>query len=295
MPINRRRAPSSQISRAKKLGGHSTEDEYAQLIGGTTIPGSRKQDVTARDSSLHSVKSLKKWQIFSYRHETIAKSVYLNILQPCLDAIESDRDKYVADREKCIGYKETFIKQHTREKAKQLTNEDVIRAVGANTYIESKIRLSQTTAAVCSALRDKSFLRNFLGEAMFDNDGVTFFVAHDSTYKKDHVFKVFHRDDVLDILTAQFSPSVSTAGRTPEDFNVGGQKTLLRGLGSRNREKNIVEIEVRNDGPQHFRELQFNMHSRDVLSLLLGGDCPLPSKQFCKGVMLYGKAVDSSF
>ena len=64
MPINRRRAASSEISSEKKLGGHRNEDEFASLIGGGVIKGTQKGDVEDKDGLLYSVKSGKKWQIF---------------------------------------------------------------------------------------------------------------------------------------------------------------------------------------------------------------------------------------
>ena len=62
--INRRRAPSSEISSQKKRSGHQTEIEYAELINGEVIKGTQKGDVKDRNGNLYSVKSGKKWQVF---------------------------------------------------------------------------------------------------------------------------------------------------------------------------------------------------------------------------------------
>ena len=63
MTINRRRAPSSQISSEKKISGHSREYEFSELIEGSVISGTQKGDVK-KNNDLFSVKGGKKWQIF---------------------------------------------------------------------------------------------------------------------------------------------------------------------------------------------------------------------------------------
>lgn len=293
MEINRRRAASSQVSRDKKLGGHLREREYADLINATRILGTAKGDVKDTQSRLHSVKSGRKWQVFLYGYKTIAASNYLDVLQPCLDAFTPQPEQYFEDRKECIAFKEQFVRQHGKEKAKQLTNDAVVTSVGKNTYIQSKDRLALATLDVCEALRDRKFLRNFLGEAMFKNAEVTYLAVKDSTYKKDQLFKVFHRDDVLDILSAKLVPSVSKAGRVPEDYNVEGQKTLLRYMTRTDTLKNIVEIEVRNDSAVHYRQVRFNMYSKDTLHLLLASESSLPMNKHGNHVLVYGQAIES--
>ena len=71
MEINRRRSPSPQISRSKKLGGHKKEKEYANLIKGEIILGTKKGDVKDQEGKLHSVKSGKKWQLCLYSKKRI--------------------------------------------------------------------------------------------------------------------------------------------------------------------------------------------------------------------------------
>lgn len=293
MKINRRRAASSKVSRDKKLGGHLREKEYADLIGARRIPGTNKGDVMDTQSRLHSVKSGKKWQVFLYGYKTIAASNYLNVLQPCLDAFTPGPEQYFKDRTKCIALKERFVKKHGKEKAKQLRNDVVIRSLGTNVYIQSKEQLALATLDVREALSDKSFLRNFLGEAMFKDAEVTYLAVKDSTYKKDQLFKVFHRDDVLDILSAKLLPSVSKAGRVPEDYNVEGQKTLLRYMTRTDTLKNIVEIEVRNDSAVHYRQVRFNMYSKDILHLLLASESSATMNKHGNRVLVYGRAIES--
>ena len=291
MQINRRRAPSTEISRAKKLGGHAQETQYAELIGGSTIRGTRKGDVQDKHGNLHSVKSGRKWQIFLYGYNRISSSQHLSILQSCLDAFTIDAAKYFEDRTECIALKEAHIQQHGRAKALRLTNDAVESALKNNEYIRSKNKLSIATHSVCKALHDKTFLRQFLGEALFNNTEVSFLALKDSTYKQDELFKVFSRDDVLDILTSRLFPSLSKAGHVPEDYNVPGQKTLFCYKTTAGVTKNIVEIEIRNDSNVHYRQVRFNMYSKDTLSILLESSPRLPSSQLCNGVVVFGKAI----
>jgi len=292
MVINRRRAPTREISREKKLSGHLREGDYATLIDGETISGTQKGDVKDKKGNLYSVKSGKKWQVFLYGHKRISNSQYLKVLQPCIEAFTEDVNQYFEDRIKCIAYKEAYLAEHGRIKAKLLSNEELSNALGPNVYVESKNRLALTTLNVSNALQDKVFLHNFLDEALFNKKEVQFLAVKDSTFKKDELFKVFAREEALKILTNKLFPETSGAGRVLVDFNVPGQKTLLRYKKTDFKNKNIVEIEIRNDRDEKYRHVRFNMLSKDALSLLLEGTQTTPFKELCNGVLVYGEAIE---
>ena len=293
MTINRRRAASSAISSAKKTGGHKNEEIYASLIEGAVIKGTQKGDVKDKIDFQYSVKSGKKWQVFLYGHDRIASSKYLKILQPSLEAFPENSEIYFRDRIRCIEFKEAYVKKHGREAAKLLPNRDVMEALGSNEYINSKSRLAKATSEACSKLEDKSFLRKFLAEALFNNDEVTYLAVRDSTYKKDNVFKTFEREDVLDIFSNSLFPATSKAGHVPEDLNVSGQKTLLRYAQDDKVLKNIVEIEIRNDSDIHYRQVRFNMYSKDALFLLIEGLHGSTVSSPIKGLSYFGRANKS--
>jgi len=286
--INRRRAPSSEISSEKKLSGHLREGQYAELIEGKTISGTGKGDVIDKNGNLHSVKSGKKWQVFLYSHNRISESRYLNIFKPCLEAFPENYEQYLADRERCIEYKEKYVQDYGRDAAKHLPNADVVKHISPNVYIESKERLARTTSMVCDALQDKDLLRNVLDEALFNLEEVAYLAIKDSTYNDDGLFKVFSQKDVLDTLSDRFHPAVSEAGRVPEDYNVAGQKTLLCYKKPNGRYKNIVEVEIRNDSNKHYRQVRFNMYSKDTLYLLLNRPQDIVNKE---GLAMYGPAI----
>ena len=291
MTINRRRAPSSLISRTKKLDGHANEDDFADLIGGETLGGTQKSDVRDSNGYLHSVKSGKKWQVFLYGYDRISKSKSLKILKPCLDAFSTNPEEYFTDRIKCIEFKENYVSKYGRAKAKLLSNQEVSKALGKNLYIQSKEDLAKSTSLVCNALQDKMFLREFLMEALFNNKEVDFLAIRDDTFLKDRKFRIFAREEVIEILSQKLEPSVSQAGKVPEDYNVASQKTLLCYKKENGKNKNIVEIEIRNDSSTHYRQVRFNMYSRDTLYLLLKELEKKPSKAINKSVIAYGKAL----
>ena len=53
--INRRRAPSSQLSSEKKLGGHKREEIFANIIGAEVKKGIQKTDVEDQLGNKNSV------------------------------------------------------------------------------------------------------------------------------------------------------------------------------------------------------------------------------------------------
>lgn len=290
MTINRRRAPSSLVSSTKKLAGHANEVEFASFINGITMAGTGKTDVVDNSGLRYSVKSGKKWQIFLYSYDRINSSKTLRILKPCLDAFPEDYEKYRKDRELCIEFKEDYIRKNGRLKASNLGNEEVHKKLGSNSYIEAKLRLALETVKIKNILSDVNTRKKFLDEAIFNEEEVNFLSIKDEILLSDKKFKVFSKGDVLSILSGSIFPEVSQAGRVSEDFNVSGQKTLFCYMNN-GKPKNIVEIEIRNDSQTHYRQVRFNMYSKDTLKLLYKGTQDLEFKDLHQKVRYFGKAV----
>jgi hypothetical protein len=288
MTINRRRAPSSKISSEKKKDGHKNEVIFASLIKGEVIKGTQKGDVKDSFNNSYSVKGGKKWQIFLYTRKRIKESIYLNILQPCIDSFPNDYEKYLKDRVTCISFKEKYISENGREAGKLLSNEKVIKKLGENVYFSSKVLLNKNNIIISKKLLDKEVLKNFYNEALFNNNEVKFLTIKDNRIKDRNVFKIFTKDDVLNILTEKTFPQISKAGRVPEDLNIEGQKILLCYKKDNGIFKNIVEIEVRNESEDKYRLLRFNMYSKDALDLLE----KLPKKLINNSIITYGDAND---
>ena len=96
---------------------------------------------------------------------------------------------------------------------------------------------------------------------------------------------------MLETLCSEITPAISKAGNVPQDYNVPGQKTLLRYMKDDGKTKNIAEIEVRTDSVSKYRSIRFNMYSRDVLYLLLGRNNNLSSKKIAENVIAYEDAI----
>ena len=73
--------------------------------------------------------------------------------------------------------------------------------------------------------------------------------------------------------------------------NVEGQKILLRYRKNDGKIKNIVEIEIRNDSATHYRQVRFNMYSKDALYLLLFNVNKSSYKSYNDAIYTYYKAI----
>lgn len=292
MTINRRRAPSSKISSEKKISGHNTESVFAEYINGEVVKGTQKQDVVDRYGNKFSVKSGKKWQVFLYGYERILQSNYLNILAPCINAFPENPQDYFRDRIKCIEFKEDYIKKYGRNKAKELKNEEVSKKLGKNLYIESKQELASATEQVLLKLVNKSIIENFLSEALFNTKDVDYLAVQPSDQNIKNIFHVFEKEEVLKKMSARLFPELSKAGNVPEDFNVPKQKLLFKYMITDDKSKNIIEIEIRNDSEIHYRQVRFNMYSKDALSILIDNTKKNSGKPARNNLFLYGKAAE---
>ena len=292
MGINRRRAPSSDVSREKKLSGHKVESIVAELIGGEVVKGIKKADFIDTNNNVYSIKSGKKWQIFLYSNDRIANSKYLKILKLCLDAFPNDYKSYLKDRETCISFKENYKREHGNEEAKLLSNKTLKSILGQNSYMDSKKNLREATPIVVSFLNDKENLKNFLNEAIFNIDEVSFLIIQDNTFRKDKCFHVFSKETVLKILCREIFGNISSAGSTPIDYNVPGQKVIFQYFKNDGKSKNIIEIEVRNDSESKYKSIRFNMYSQDTLFLLIEKNKDIERKQIHENLIAYDNAID---
>lgn len=292
MEINRRRAPSSEISREKKLSGHKVESLVAELIGGDVIKGTNKADFIDKNNNVYSIKSGKKWQIFLYSNDRIANSKHLKILKLCLDSFPNDYSSYLEDRTTCISYKENYQREYGNEKAKLLSNETLKSILGDNSYMDSKKKLREATPIVVDFLNDKVNMKNFLSEAIFNIDEASFLIIQDNTYRKDNCLHVFSKKTVLNTLCREIYGKTSTAGKVAIDYNVPGQKVIFQYLKDDGKPKNIIEIEVRNDSESKYKSIRFNMYSQDTLFLLIEKNIDISRKQIHENLIAYENAID---
>jgi hypothetical protein len=266
-----------EASRYKKAG-HSNEDDFGLVFGGTKdgLPAQGKTDWIDPEGNRYSIKSgldkktrtwAKHWQIFLYglprlkSDEDFMKSPEGAMLRRMLESFPDDSTGYFADKlvaKALLNDIPKSIKGETRlnEFRKRL-------AQRSNHYFDSKNRLQRVTAELAALLSQKSARVSFFSKAFFNNDEVQFLAISEGDK-----FVVYSREDVVEILAEHLLPSVSSAGARPDDLNVQGQKVVFKLDG-----KNIAELEVRNE-QSHYREIRFNGKVQKIASLIRSKTSP---------------------
>ena len=122
-------------------------------------------------------------------------------------------------------------------------------------------------------MQDKIRLKSFLNKSIF-NDGEVDYL----TVKHENVFHVFYNKNIIDTLGDNLEVYNSKA-RKIHDFS--DQKVVLKYQG-----KNLGELEVRNSGANHYREMLFVMNKLKVLELLF--EKISFEEKFNQSVWLYG-------
>lgn len=139
----------------------------------------------------------------------------------------------------------------------------------------SKEKLRPHMVALADKLKEEIRLRAFLNKALFNGGEVGYL-----TIKHDNMFHVFYYKDVILNMSKKLEVCNSRAissGQIPE------QKVLLR-----YNNKNLGEIEMRNDSLVHYREIRFNMIKPRVMKFLFE-NIPL-TKKYNNSVLIYGGA-----
>lgn len=261
------RGSSSAQASAYKKQGHADEVAFSKLIGGhvQTEDHTGKTDVIGPDSKTYTVKGAqKKWQIFLYGYERLrTDDDFKNmdgigqLFLDSLDCFPAEYDTYLQDKTACKQILAEYVRKNPGEKA--LKNEEKLAEIipESNVYFSSKLKLKEVTGSLKQKLLNDTNLRVFLDKAIFNLAEVDRIAI-----KKKAIFLVFEKDDVLDILSESFRVENSSAGNRRTDLNVDGQKILMT------YDTNVVEIEIRNDSPVHYRQLRFNMLKDKALALL---------------------------
>lgn len=139
----------------------------------------------------------------------------------------------------------------------------------------SKERLRTPMRELKDRFQRKALLRAFLRKAIFNGGEVDYLtVAHDDQ------FHIFLNDDVISAMGEHFTVanSSSVGGNPPE------QKVLFR-----YNNRNVGELEMRNESPQHYQEVRFNMNKRPAVELLL--TTARQHRNFADNVIVYDNAI----
>ena len=266
------RGSSPEHASQYKKAGHSNEDDFGVIFGGTNenLPPQGKTDWIDSDGNRYSIKSgldkktrtwAKHWQIFLYglprlkSDKDFVKSPEGLMLRRMLESFPEDATSYFADK---IVAKALLAKIPKTIKGESRLNEFRRKlAQKNNLYFDSKVRLQKITSDLSAALTDKSARVNFFSKAFFNNDEVQFLAISEG-----EKFVIYPRQVVVEILAEHLAPMISNAGTRPDDLNVPGQKVIFKLDG-----KNIAELEVRNE-LSHYREIRFNGKVQKIASLL---------------------------
>lgn len=264
-----RGSTGSDASHYKK-GGHTNEEAFAKLIGGSTdnLPPQGKTDVLGLDGVTYSVKGLnKKWQIFLYSPERILKDHGFKEL--------SRRGFDLSKMQRCFP-EDYRAYSKAKDAAKKIwremkSDQSGIRALdgglGENLYVRSKMCLSQANELLLGALKDKSTLGSFIKKAIFNGNEVQKLAIGGAGR-----YHVFESEEVVEFLSTALSPSLSGTGGHLDDISIPGQKIVFRNT------TNVMELEVRNDSEQKYRLLRLNMISPKATSLLVENSTEISSK-----------------
>jgi hypothetical protein len=244
---------TAEEARAGRARGHEKAKNFALLIGLSNDyqnDPAAKKDVIDSAGDSHSLKSgKKKWQIFLYSRTRVSTDPgfktfngFGKLLTALLDAFPDTYDAYVLDKK--------TAKDNLQVAQKKLAD----KLLSGTDYIEG-----------------------FFSKSMFNAGEVSYLTVFGEDDDKYHVF---HRDDVLKLLTKNLTVENSYA-RSPTQAD--GQKTLFKLNG-----KNFAELEVRNEA-RHYREIRFNMMAQMAYGLFKTID-DNPRKDFQGQVIVYGHA-----
>ena len=105
------RGSKSEHASGYKKKGHSDEEDFARIIGGTVKKGIQKTDVIGPDGTIYSVKGGGlRWQIFLYNSSNFRNNPWGdlgNLFQDCLDCFPTDYKIYEKDK---VSAKECIYK-----------------------------------------------------------------------------------------------------------------------------------------------------------------------------------------
>lgn len=138
-----------------------------------------------------------------------------------------------------------------------------------------KQELRKSMKELCEKFQEKRRVKTFLAKSLFNGNEVNYL-----TIKHNDTFHVFLNQDVVNALGQNLVVENSQARRpseTPE------QKVLFKYNG-----KNLGELEVRNSGINHYKEILFVMNKLKVMEILF--EKILMTKKLNDKVLIYGNA-----
>lgn len=140
----------------------------------------------------------------------------------------------------------------------------------------AKQRLRTPMRELKDRFQRRALLRAFLMKSIFNGGEVDYL-----TILHDGIYHVFRNRDVVRAMGEVFTVDNSQArakGQMPE------QKVLFK-----HNDRNVGELEMRNDSRTHYQEVRFNMYKERALDLLI--ERTPQSKMFSENIKVYGQAI----
>ena len=140
----------------------------------------------------------------------------------------------------------------------------------------AKQRLRTPMRELKDRFQRRALLRAFLLKSIFNGGEVDYL-----TILHDGIYHVFRNRDIVRAMGEVFIVDNSEArarGQVPE------QKVLFK-----YKDRNVGELEMRNDSSRHYQEVRFNMHKERAVELLIE---KIPeSRMFSDNIKVYGQAI----
>ncbi len=142
----------------------------------------------------------------------------------------------------------------------------------------AKERLRIPMIELKDRFQNKILVKGFLMKSIFNGGEVNYLTIH-----RDELFHVYWNADVVNVMSEHFSVENSTS-RAP---NPDCQKVLFKF-----NNRNVIELEMRNDSPQHYREIRLNIIAGKCFELLRT-HIPSGQRYLGKPIISYGRAMSN--
>ena len=142
--------------------------------------------------------------------------------------------------------------------------------------LAAKLRLQAPMRELKDRFQRKALLRAFLKKAFFNAGEVNYL-----TVLSGDRFRVYWNDDVVKTMAESCVVENSTARQVNQ---LDSQKVIFKHNGN-----NLGELEMRNDGAQHYAEVRFNVIIPKFIAMM--DAVALPQQEYSDEIVLYGHAI----
>lgn len=139
-----------------------------------------------------------------------------------------------------------------------------------------KEKLREPMRLLCEKFQEKRRVKTFIEKSFFDGNQVDYL-----TIKYNNLFHIFHKTDIVKVMGEYF---VVTNSKAIHEGQTDEQKVIFK-----YNDRNVGELEIRNSGKNHYKEVLFVMNKIKVVDMLLE---KIPfTEQYSPKVLLYGQSA----